>query len=127
MSNSIESFALLMVIFQTKHFIADYPLQTAYMLGKFQAYPKYILPLAAHAGVHALFTGLIVLAYQQYDLVLKLVLLDFVTHFFIDRIKASPSLLGRYKPNEKQFWWALGLDQMAHHCVMILCAGLMMG
>ena len=116
----LEIFTLL-VLFQLKHFICDYPLQTQYMLGKMQA-TGWIQPLAAHAGVHAIATFLI--AYVVLDLVYWLdnlffatlfAILDFVIHFTVDRIKASPNLGGRFNPTQPYFWWALGADQMAHH------------
>ena len=82
----------------------------------------WIQPLAAHAGVHAIATFLI--AYVVLDLVYWLdnlffatlfAILDFVIHFTVDRIKASPNLGGRFNPTQPYFWWALGADQMAHH------------
>lgn len=51
---------LLVVAFKIKHFVADYPLQTPYMLGKFKA-RGWVRPLAAHAGVHAGLTAAIAL------------------------------------------------------------------
>ena len=112
---------LLLILFQIKHFICDYPLQTAYMLGKANT-KGWVLPLAAHAAVHALFTFAITLiAFQPtyfldaVVLATVLALLDFVIHFTVDRIKASPNLGGRFKPTQPQFWWALGADQMIHH------------
>jgi hypothetical protein len=104
---------LLLCAYQLKHFFADYPLQTPYMLRKFESGRTWILPLAAHAGVHAGATLLIALCVRPSMFWLALV--DFVVHFIVDRIKASPSLLGRFKPNQPYFWWALGADQMAHH------------
>ncbi len=50
--------AVLLVVFQLKHFMADYPLQNEYMLGKFKA-KGWFAPLALHAGVHSLFTCVI--------------------------------------------------------------------
>jgi len=125
---------LLLVVYQLKHFLADYPLQGKYMLGKFQPYPKFILPLLAHAGVHAAFTFLIAVCFKPVGVALGLGLLDATIHFVVDRIKASPDLLGRFKPLTKEtyiaaaqandqaairgntfFWWALGWDQAMHH------------
>lgn len=88
-------FALL-VIYQEKHFIADYPLQGAYMLQKFRPDWGFFLPLAAHAGVHALFTFLIVVFIEP-SLALPCAVFDFTVHFLMDRIKAGPKYLGRYK------------------------------
>ncbi len=99
------------------------------MLGKFQEYPKFILPLLAHSLVHGVATFGIVSLFNP-SKALPLAILDTVIHFVVDRIKASPSLLGRFKPLTKEtypgstpeqqksnvyFWWSLGADQMAHH------------
>jgi len=48
---------------------------------------------------------------------LGIAIADFVLHFIVDRLKASPDLGGRWKPDQPYFWWALGLDQMAHHLI----------
>jgi hypothetical protein len=104
----------LLLIFQAKHFIADYPLQGKYMLGKFKADWSFFLPLLAHAGVHAAFTLAIALYFKPGLWWLSLV--DLVVHFCVDRIKAGPKYLGRFKDMyEPIFWHCLGLDQMAHH------------
>lgn len=107
----------LLIIFQLKHFIADYPLQGKYMLGKFNSDWSFLKPLAAHCGVQSLFT-LLIASFWTNDirLGLALALFDFVIHFFMDRIKAGPKYLGRFDDKMKPFfWWALGLDQMVHH------------
>lgn len=89
----------LLIIFQFKHFIADYLLQGKYMLGKFGR-EGWVLPLAAHCGVHWLFTFFMVnfaLSWNHAILAFGVATLDFIVHFVMDRIKASPDLLGRYK------------------------------
>lgn len=133
---------VLLILFQLKHFLADYPLQRPYMLQKFKADWGFLLPLVAHCGVHALFTFLIVL-WAKPELALACAILDFWIHFVMDRVKAGPKYLGRFKalaPSEFKFhmknieggnpgqslsrdalqgntyfWWALGLDQGVHH------------
>lgn len=141
---------ILLLLFQLKHFLCDYPLQGKYMLGKFLPYPKFIVPLTAHCFVHLSITYLICYYYRP-DLAFYLAWLDFVCHFIMDRIKASPNLLGRFKPltaemykfnyeglqiqlknkwdttktktvlkHNTYFWWSLGLDQMVHHCTHYL-------
>ena len=104
---------LLLIAFQLKHFICDYPLQNTYMLGKMGA-TNWVKPLAAHAAVHAIGTMLIVLWISPI-LAIALAFIDFIIHFTVDRIKASPFMLGRFKPDQPYFWWSLGADQMAHH------------
>lgn len=96
---------VLLVVYQIKHFIADYPLQGPYMLRKFLPTPHWILPLMAHAGVHAAFTALIALAVSPRNVV-PLALIDFAAHFMIDRLKASPNLGGRFKTLTKETYSA---------------------
>lgn len=134
---------ILLIVYQLKHFLADYPLQTPYMLGKFKEHPHYILPLLCHVAVHGMFTFIIV-AMVRPNYAPAMALLDMVVHFVMDRVKASPELLGRYTALSKDeyksiiriyntdssiyperikkklqsnvyFWWALGLDQGVHH------------
>lgn len=127
----IETTFALLVIYQIKHFLADFPLQTGYMLGKFKDGWGFLPPLLAHVGVHAVFTFVIVLFFtESIFLAFVLSVFDFTVHFFMDRIKAGSKYLGRYKPltakeyssatkKQKQhnmfFWWSIGLDQMVHH------------
>ena len=105
---------VLLVLFQLKHFIADYPLQGKYMLGKFKE-KGWQGPLFAHTGVHAIGTFLICLLFVNPLFALGLSVFDFVTHSIMDRVKASPKMLGRYEITDKKFWWSLGLDQGVHH------------
>lgn len=109
---------MLLVLFQLKHFICDYPLQNAYMLGKMKT-TGWIKPLAAHSTVHAWFTFLIILLIQPNNVLMYLLIpaADFILHFVVDRLKASPNIGGRFKPEQPYFWWALGIDQMAHHII----------
>lgn len=137
---------VLLIVYQLKHFLADYPLQGEYMLGKFKD-ADWVKPLAAHAFVHGTLTFFIAwVARGNIGLAVALAVFDFAVHFVVDRVKASPKLAGRWKPltgtqyvamqdavtgangalypvaeaqkrlrDNKLFWWALGLDQMAHH------------
>ena len=105
---------ILLIAFQLKHFICDYPLQGKYMLGKFKE-TGWQLPLLAHTAVHAVGTFIIAVFYADIFIAAALAFFDMYTHFVIDRIKASPKLGGRFKPDQPYFWWALGADQMAHH------------
>lgn len=130
---------ILLVAFQLKHWLADYPLQRPWMLGKFKPGWSFVLPLAAHCAVHAVITYGIATVYALHHpsaawVPLALAGFDFVMHFTMDRIKASPKLMGRWKPltaieygvavkNKDKvrlrgnvlFWWALGIDQGFHH------------
>lgn len=122
---------ILVIIYQVKHFIADYPAQSnKFMLGKFRPDWGFFLPLLAHASVHAGLTFLIAIFLVSWKSALALATFDATIHFMMDRIKASPEYLGRFKPltaetivnaTSKQlrhntyFWWSLGFDQAIHH------------
>lgn len=99
---------ILLVVYQLKHFLADYPLQTEYMLGKFKPGWDFVGPLTAHCLVHAGMTFLIAGVYiffrrPDLDFAMKLLIplaladFDFIIHFGMDRLKASPKLMGRWK------------------------------
>lgn len=92
---------ILLFLFQIKHFLADYILQVPYnyFLGKFKLDNGWILPLTAHCLIHAYFTLIICIITlglnDGYTALLPC--LDFIIHFIMDRFKASPKLLGRFK------------------------------
>ncbi len=146
---------ILLIVFQEKHWIADYPLQGQYMLGKFKEYPHFILPLLAHGFVHGLFTFAIASFVQPWKYAMVLGAMDMLIHSTVDFIKANPSLGGRFEALSKRemksilsyvpslgadkveelfgaqlksnryFWWTLGLDQKAHHLTHYLLIWLM--
>lgn len=118
----------LLFIFQLKHFVADYPLQNKYMLGKFKADWSFLGPLTAHCLVHAYLTFIISLwvfhkmtGWEAVCTSLGIAFFDFSVHFVMDRIKAGPRYLGRFNDATKPFfWWSLGFDQMVHHLIHYL-------
>lgn len=87
---------LLLVLFQIKHFVADYLLQNEYMLGKFKD-KGWALPLSTHCFVHAWLTFCIAINVTSLGLSLLVSTLDFGLHFIMDRVKASPAMLGKHK------------------------------
>jgi hypothetical protein len=117
---------ILLVIFQFKHLLADYYWQTPRMyLNKGQP-TGWFWPLTEHAGVHALFTFMIIFgfvtsltSYVITDVQLLAMTaagFDFITHFATDRWKATrPG-----GPDTPKFWIYLGWDQMIHHLVGIV-------
>jgi Protein of unknown function (DUF3307) len=114
MAVNVESIFILLIVFQIKHFVADFPLQREYMLKKTVASWGFVAPLSLHCLVHAVFTLLIVMTIRPSLWWLSIV--DFVVHFVMDRIKSGPNYLGRFNDRDKPgFWNALGFDQMVHH------------
>lgn len=121
----IEVFILL-IAFQIKHFLADYPLQYPYMYENKGQKTGWFSPLRDHAGIHALMTLFIAVVYfvevspemlarEAFAVIALVVLFDFTTHFWIDRWKATRGV----GPDKSSFWIYLGLDQMYHHLVGI--------
>jgi hypothetical protein len=116
--------AILMALFMVKHFIADFPLQTVYMLGKGKSGYAWIAPLAAHCSVHA-FLSLIVICIAKPEMA-YLVFIEFIAHFIIDRMKVTYKLpagvwsdVDRGK-NLSKYYIAFGLDQLAHNLTYAL-------
>ncbi len=125
----MKNWLALVLIYQLKHWLADYPLQGRYMLGKFRDDWSFFLPLLAHAAVHGGMTFAITWFLVGWKAIF-LALFDTTIHFTMDRIKASKKYLGRFKPltsdtaptateaqwkSNNHFWWSLGLDQGVHH------------
>jgi hypothetical protein len=113
--NVVTIFVLLLV-YQLKHFLADYPLQAFdFMKGKFRPGWDFLVPLAAHCGVHAVLTYVIVVTYLAFgkggytgeELQAAgglLAAFDFTVHFLMDRCKASPRWMGRWKALSGKEW-----------------------
>lgn len=112
---TLYSLFFLLIMFELKHFIADFPLQNPYMLGKFKDDWGFVFPLFVHCAVHAIITlGIVCIVRPE---LWWLALIDLGSHFVIDRLKAAKKYLGRWNVDHPLFWWSLGLDQMLHHMV----------
>lgn len=116
--NDIQWLFLLLILFQVKHFLADYIFQNVYMLQKSRAGWDFVLPLSIHCGVHAAMTLAILCWWNSHFW--WLAALDFFVHFTMDRLKAGPRYFGRFADmSSKGFWVTFGLDQMVHHLTHI--------
>jgi hypothetical protein len=107
------AFFVLLLGFQLKHFIADYLLQTGWMIaqkGNLRAPGGY-----AHAGVHIIGSA-IVLAVARVPLTSLVLLLaaEFVIHYGLDYAKVFYGR-GIHPDEQAQRFWAMhGLDQLLH-------------
>src|SRR6188474_3361351 len=103
----------MLLVFQVKHFVADYLLQPGWVLRGKDDLRKpggYV-----HAGVHALgslpaflIAGLGVVAIAAFALA------EFVIHYTIDYTKAGLSRGNKSGPNTRVFWAMHGADQFMH-------------
>ena len=110
----------LMACLLAKHWLADFPWQSQWMVRNkgVAGHPA----LFVHALVHTLCTIATLLACYRLGGVqfdperLSVVLVaEFYTHTVIDAVKAHPLLGGRWQLPTPRFWTALGADQLAHH------------
>lgn len=116
----------LLALLHLKHFLADFPLQTPYMLGKGKDGNAWILPLTAHCFVHASLTALILIFFNP--MMIWLSVWEFVAHFIIDRVKVTYRLpSGPWADQDRgkylaKYYTAFGLDQLAHQLTYIAMA-----
>lgn len=85
-----------------------------------------LFPILVHAGVHALFFFIAVLALHGIELALLAAAIQLPTHFALDTIKGKMNIwFPVLQSNENRFhWWVLGADQMLHQFVIIGTAAL---
>ncbi len=118
MTINVELFLFLLILYQVKHFLADYVFQNVWMLQKARPGWDFVLPLSIHSGIHGFLTLLVALYVNP--ALWWLAILDTVTHFVMDRIKAGPRYLGRFSDmRSKSYWVSFGFDQMVHHLTHI--------
>lgn len=122
-SNHMDLF--MMLAFIIKHYFADFPLQTPYMLKKGAGGFEWILPLLAHSWVHGIFSAVILIGFGQTHFV-WLAALELAIHFIIDRIKATYKLPeGKWEGAQKyenlgKYYRAFGKDQLAHYITYVV-------
>jgi hypothetical protein len=110
----ISLFFALLIGLEVKHFIADYALQPGWILagkGDLTKAGGY-----AHAAIHAVMTGLVLLVCAIPAPAIGLVMLaEFVIHYALDFSKIHYSR-GVHVDRRPALFWALhGLDQLMHH------------
>ena len=111
---ALEQIFALLVLFQMKHFVADFPLQNEWMVfGKARDGVAWLGPLGVHVLIHGTLSLFILLWLAPAFWYLCFV--DAGTHLVMDRIKAWKLLLNRWKVHEAMFFNVLGFDQMVHH------------
>lgn len=101
---------ILLIAFQIKHLICDYFLQFPRHFMNKGTYGKW--GGFEHAGIHGIGTFLLLGPVAA--------CFDFVIHYHIDWAKMKIGAVKGWKPDNNKFWWALGIDQFAHHITYIL-------
>jgi hypothetical protein len=109
---------LLLSLLLIKHAVADFFLQRAFMFKDKHVYGG--SGGITHAGIHGALTGLVLfVTISNLYLVLCLALADAVLHYHIDYLKSSWNVKTGASPSENRYWYAFGLDQLAHHMTYI--------
>ena len=104
---------IAVAVFQVKHLLADFILQTTWMAHGKEKATGWVAPLTVHAGVHGVSAAIIFYVLAPGFIWLGLV--DFVVHFAIDRGKANLTRMCDADSTQSAFWWLIGLDQALHH------------
>ncbi len=113
MSSGIALLFGSLVLFQVKHFICDFVLQTAYIYRNKGIYghPAGFI----HAGLHAV-TSLpaILLLTRSGELIATLVLAELVIHYHVDWLKLYIDHRFDFTIQKSAYWMVFGADQLAH-------------
>ena len=118
MTDDVLTILLLFALLQIKHTLADFFMQTQRMLSNRSVYANF--GRVQHSGIHAAFS-LIVALIVGLPLTVAMVffVIDAVLHFHIDWLKGSYSERTGDGPEDKGFWRAFGVDQLAHQLTYI--------
>ena len=110
---------LALFLFNVKHLIIDFFLQTPYQWKNkgTMGHPGGLL----HSGLHALGTMIVVyLLVDTADNFLFLcAIVDFFAHYAIDYVKMNVNRIKNWHPQTEQFYLSIGVDQFCHQLTYI--------
>jgi hypothetical protein len=112
-------------VLEIKHFIFDYPLQTAYQLKNKATYghPGGLL----HAGLHMIgTTAAFLVVMPSLGLALAIMGGEFLVHYHIDWTKGQFTRRSGVTTHDSAYWWAIGADQLLHHLTYVVIAAVLM-
>ncbi len=115
----------LLLLFQIKHCIADFFLQSGQSVGAKHIYLN--RSNLIHAGHHGWLSGVAVfIVTQQVMVAIAVAIADFVIHLHIDWAKASLVCKSKWTMADSQFWWAFGIDQFLHQLTYLSFVAVLM-
>lgn len=106
---------LMLTLLIIKHFVADFVLQTTWMVDEKRHYGRW--GGLAHSGIHGLGTGLIFLIFGFGLWSIICAVIDFIVHYHTDWVKMNASQT--LTVVDRRYWVYLGLDQMIHYLTYI--------
>lgn len=112
---------LLLVSLLACHYLADFCLTSPAMI-KAKADGRNLLPILLHASIHGALMGVSLLIWEvSWKWLLSMIVMEIVSHFFIDLAKAR--LSAKYPcladQQQKSHWMVYGLDQLLHQLVIV--------
>lgn len=109
---------ILLILLTVKHLIADFVLQSSYILKnrRFYGHPSGFL----HVGIHLVGTllALVVVGTPAF-LIAMMLTVEGLVHYHVDWAKDNLTLKLRLSHAQRRFWVALGVDQMLHQLTYI--------
>jgi hypothetical protein len=118
--SEVQIIILVLFLLQIKHFVADFMLQTDQMVMEKGTYgARWGI---YHSAIQA-FGTFLALAWIHPFLGLVTAVFDFLAHYHIDWAKMNINNHYGYTPKDREFWFWLGLDQLAHQLTYVLIIG----
>ena len=110
------------------HYLGDFCFTSPGMI-KAKADGRRPWPILLHSCIHAALVGLCLVCWRvSWKLILLMMLMEVVSHFFIDLgkglISGHPQVLS--DPKKKAYWMLYGFDQLLHLSVLLLICQLSM-
>ena len=112
------------VLFEAKHFLCDFVLQSAYQYRNKGIYghPGGIL----HAGLHGLGSLPAVLIFgQSAGLVAAVLAAEFAVHYHVDWSKEQVNRRWGLSHSDAPYWMVFGADQLAHQITYVAMLGVL--
>lgn len=112
------TFLILVLLFQTKHLLADFIWQTGWMVSYKGTYghPGGIV----HAGIHGLLTvPVLIWTPMSVGMIVAVAAGEAVLHYHVDWTKDRLLRRSGWTPREQGYWRLTGLDQFAHQLTYV--------
>jgi len=116
--HAVQMILLAMLVFQAKHFLCDFVLQS---YDRVQKKGIYLHPAGLlHAGEHAVMSIPALLCLSQAPVPIAILVLgEFVVHYHADWLKAQLDRFLKLSDRDLLFWVIYGADQLIHQITYI--------
>jgi hypothetical protein len=135
MMNDVSQIFLILLMFEFKKLLCDYPIHPTFILKKFQS--ENYKAFAFHSFVHSFFTFLIISIMTDADMGLSLTLsfFEYIVHFALSLWKSRSQLMARFRPldldeflvadkkskfHHRMYWGIFAVDRMIHQGLYLL-------